>query len=1348
MTTQSKTNIKDEGGRQTSSKTNIKDEGGGDEVSSKTIILKSKKRSRRGRGRKQPIKRRSNITAVIENSSRFIKHRENYLRRENPCEDDETFTILSESLRTQYVRFPQLFRHATMIDYGLMSLGALCSFLGGIFNVLTIHYLGMFYEFYNTGSVPCFRTLDGSIIYSNWPYLWFLMPLIIFAFFHNMLFQIAATRQCQRLHMSYVESIARKDSTWFHSYIDRDLPFRIKKDLQEIRLGIGESLGKLIFHSTTSVLMLTATYVLSRRVLLLSCVLVPAFTITSLLKVKWGAVLRKLENKAYKPANKAASQMLTKIRIIKMFCGEAKAVQTYAAAMFSPWDLRKPIILTALWAGLCWFIPMLIHPFLMWLSVSFLEENDETSSELKKGNLTEEQTCLIYPLIWERPWIPLFGRLDTILVYITFAVYFMSNIPSVYGRVKNAQLVAAEVFFYIDWKPGIDNISEGGHIPRQKVIGMVKMTDVHFNYPIRPRNTVLHGITLHAHPGQMIAIFGLPSSGKTTIMRLLLRQYDFCSGSIQLDGTDLYTLNVPWLRSQIGYVSQHPRFFNATIEENICGPLKPTMEEVMIACKKANCLADIISLEKGFRTMVGSKSHVTLTTVQIKKICLARVFLRKCRVILLDDFFKNMDIRNETAMVEMFDSIRDSHTLIVTSGKMNPLMKACDTVYILRDGEIVQFGNHENMSQSEGYYMDLLEESLKETNANKETKPKSDSQLVYYKFAESIRRIHDIHDGENHLDYSQLHDNSKAITSVLLRHNVGHQDRLIPGRLIGGFYKFVNFETPIDTNYERSLLRNELIHARDLRAKILPDPEIDGYPGIQGNLRKIERVNHALPRRHQPAGPTPPLVLVSSKYSVKKRITQEEAHAHQSIGGASTGSGRKSTDSKTSEDQFQMGAENVIDMIVESKKKAGMDYEPERSSEPLKMYTGNSRASNFRGVTYTEKRTRASSWKAAGVERLRHYFGWPVNSPVDTASIRSDDSFHFWDEYSSRLQLSNKGARDPITTVQFLRLSKYSWPYLIVALITSTTMALSLVFSVTESSHALRIYMSDEDNQEIMEQLPHVASSALFALLGAFVQEVVLGFGLQRLNNNFRIKHFATILEQDFQWFSHTRNDIQYLLDYLASDIATVNTVLIAMLTVYTESVVIVVSLVIIVLIASHHSLWFESLSLFFIIPFLIAINYLQGRNRRTKSWQEASKSESVLYDMMCNIEEVIAQGLSGHMLRQYNAAEFGSSKGKTMYKRVNYVWAIFKKNSIFALSRASFLISFCLWMAVNEEERYTPEEAAFFVSVTYLMLYGFFPMGFALAAIPSPEEHADSASFIIETLARLQRKGDSIGLR
>jgi len=222
---------------------------------------------------------------------------------------------------------------------------------------------------------------------------------------------------------------------------------------------------------------------------------------------------------------------------------------------------------------------------------------------------------------------------------------------------------AAKLFATIDRVPSIDSASEGGLKP-SKVVGEITFENIHFNYPARPDVQVVKNLSIAFPAGKITALVGASGSGKSTVISLVERFYDPLAGSVRLDGIDVRDLNLKWLRSQIGLVSQEPTLFSTTIRKNVehglvgtpyqNAPPEEKLQLVREACIKANADGFISKLPLGYDTVVGERGYL-LSGGQKQRVAIARAIVSDPRILLLDEATSALDTQSEGVVQNALD---------------------------------------------------------------------------------------------------------------------------------------------------------------------------------------------------------------------------------------------------------------------------------------------------------------------------------------------------------------------------------------------------------------------------------------------------------------------------------------------------------------------------------------------------------------------------------------------------------------------------------------------------------------------------------------------------------------------
>ncbi len=250
-------------------------------------------------------------------------------------------------------------------------------------------------------------------------------------------------------------------------------------------------------------------------------------------------------------------------------------------------------------------------------------------------------------------------------------------------------------------------LTEGAHRPNGSLRGEIEFRDVAFEYEAGA--PVLRGITLHAKPGQAIALLGSTGSGKTTLVHLLPRFYEYTGGELLLDGAPLKDYPRATLRSQIGIVEQEPFLFSKTIRENITyGVDRPVTDAEVEAAARAAAIHDgIAAFPEGYKTLVGEKG-VTLSGGQRQRIAIARTVLKDPRILILDDSTSSVDTETEAEIRGALEGLMAGRTTFIIAHRVQSLMNA-DQILVLDKGEVVQRGAHDELVAQPGMYRQIYD---------------------------------------------------------------------------------------------------------------------------------------------------------------------------------------------------------------------------------------------------------------------------------------------------------------------------------------------------------------------------------------------------------------------------------------------------------------------------------------------------------------------------------------------------------------------------------------------------------------------------------------------------------------
>ncbi len=294
------------------------------------------------------------------------------------------------------------------------------------------------------------------------------------------------------------------------------------------------------------------------------------------------------------------------------------------------------------------------------------------------------------------------GQLSCFLSYANQYTKPFNEITGVITELQNAIACAQRIFDLIEEEPQIPDAENA--VDLTDISGEVEIKDVCFSY--LPEQKLIENFNLHVQPGQRIAIVGPTGCGKTTLINLLMRFYEVKSGHISVDKIDIQKMTRKSLRTGYGMVLQETWLKSGTIRENICmGRPEATEEEMFAASKAAYADAFIRRLPQGYDTYI-SEDGGNLSQGQKQLLCIARVMLSNPKMLILDEATSSIDTRTEMKIQEAFTKLMEDRTSFIVAHRLSTIKEA-DLILVMRDGKIIEQGNHETLLKRGGFYQQL-----------------------------------------------------------------------------------------------------------------------------------------------------------------------------------------------------------------------------------------------------------------------------------------------------------------------------------------------------------------------------------------------------------------------------------------------------------------------------------------------------------------------------------------------------------------------------------------------------------------------------------------------------------------
>ncbi|MBP2057734.1 ATP-binding cassette subfamily C protein [Lactobacillus colini] len=298
------------------------------------------------------------------------------------------------------------------------------------------------------------------------------------------------------------------------------------------------------------------------------------------------------------------------------------------------------------------------------------------------------------------------GQLVSFIAYIGNMVWPMFAIGYLFNILERGSASYDRVERLLYEKPQITDENADFDIDKEDIKGDLDYQIDRFAYPDEPELTVLKNIKFTLKPGQTLGLVGKVGSGKTTIIQLLLREFDKYDGRITLAGKDIRNIPLKVLLNEISYVPQNNFLFSTTIKENIAfSDINASDEKIITASKKSDLHDDILQMPADYNTLVG-ENGVSLSGGQRQRMSIARALLKNSQILILDDALSAVDAKTETEILSSLRKERANKTTLIAAHRLTSVMDA-DLILVLKDGQIVERGTHEQLIALNGWYAEM-----------------------------------------------------------------------------------------------------------------------------------------------------------------------------------------------------------------------------------------------------------------------------------------------------------------------------------------------------------------------------------------------------------------------------------------------------------------------------------------------------------------------------------------------------------------------------------------------------------------------------------------------------------------
>ena len=503
----------------------------------------------------------------------------------------------------------------------------------------------------------------------------------VFNFIQGWIMTGVTQKVCYRLRKEISEKINRMPMKYFESRTYGEVLSRITNDVDTLGMGLNQSVTQIITSTATIIGVLVMMLSISPLMTLIALVVLPVSGLCVSLVVKKSQKHFITQQEYLGHINGQVEESYGGHLVIKAYNKEDE--------MIAQFNQTNDVLYTSAWKSQ--FLSGIMMPIMQFI-----------------GNLGYAAVALSGGMLAIRGIITI-GDIQAFIQYVKSFTQPIQQIAQVTNQVQSMAAAAERVFEFLEEEEEDQIVEQPADVT--KVVGNVEFEHVSFGY--NPDQMIIHDFSAKAEAGQKIAIVGPTGAGKTTMVKLLMRFYDVNSGSIRIDGHDIRDFNRRELRDAFGMVLQDTWLFKGSIMENIrYGRLDATDEEVIEAAKAAHADHFIRTLPGGY-DMELNEDASNISQGQKQLLTIARAILADNRILILDEATSSVDTRTEELIQSAMDNLMKGRTSFVIAHRLSTIKNA-DMILVMKDGDIIEQGDHAELLAKGGFYADLYNSQFSE----------------------------------------------------------------------------------------------------------------------------------------------------------------------------------------------------------------------------------------------------------------------------------------------------------------------------------------------------------------------------------------------------------------------------------------------------------------------------------------------------------------------------------------------------------------------------------------------------------------------------------------------------------